>query len=133
MKRYLTPDEVIHKISSEKLTAEAVATGFKNLDLDLDGGFYRKELIVLGAFTGVGKSQIAGQLMLNAAKQGFKCAYFSLEITNEMIVARLVGASAGIKPTRIRFSDLSKGEHDKKIRAEAEIQALGELDRKSVV
>src|SRR5438046_1074797 len=101
-------------------------TGFPRIDEHLDGGFLRKELIVIGAHTGIGKSYIAGQLMLNIALQGFKSAYYSLEISNEMVVSRLLGCLSNLKPTRIRLGMLNEEEKKLKLKAEADLLALSE-------
>jgi len=121
----LTPKKVLSRIKKEKETTEVMPTGFAKLDSKLlDGGFYKGEIIVIGAFTGVGKSLLAGQILFNIAKAGFKTAYFSLEISNEMIVARMLARLADIKATRIRFGLLTKKEMKRKIKAEAELIAL---------
>lgn len=126
--------EILDLIEKQKQNHEAMATGFNKLDKPLsdgrcllDGGFFKKELIVLGAHTGIGKSLIAGQMFYRIAQQGFKSAYFSLEISNEMVLSRIVGAIANIKPTKIRFGWLGTEEIDKKISAESKILALGSL------
>lgn len=102
-------------------TKEFMATGFHNLDDFLDGGFMRKELVVIGGFTGSGKSFVAGQIFFNIAKQGFKSAYLSLEISNEMIVSRLIGQISNIKPTRIMCGMLTKEENEEKMKAKAKL------------
>lgn len=120
-------EEILRQIIEDRKGHEAMKTKFPHLDEFLDGGFFKKELIVIGAHTGVGKSQIAGQLFYNIATQGFKCAYFSLEISNQMIVSRLVGANANIKPTRIRYGMLTPTEHQNKLEAQADLVSLGDL------
>ncbi len=117
--------EVLEKIEQDKKNVEFLSTGFYNLDKWLDGGFLRKELIVIGANSGWGKSYLASQLMYNIAKFGFKCAYFSLEISNEMIVSRMLGALSNIKPTRISYGLLTEEEQEKKIKAKAELEMIG--------
>jgi len=94
---------------------EFMPTGFNNLDNFLDGGFMRKEMVVLGGFTGSGKSFLAGQIFYNVAKQGYKSAYLSLEISNEMVVSRLVGQIANLKPTKVMVGMLSPEEHQSKM------------------
>jgi replicative DNA helicase len=113
---------VLQKIRDSKTEMEFMKTGFPKVDAWLDGGFFRKELIIIGGHTGIGKSYIAGQLMFNIAKQAFKSAYFSLEISNEMIVSRMLGAVANLKPTRVRMGLLTPDEYRGKIRAEAELE-----------
>lgn len=96
-----TIDQYLESIESEGKQMEMLPTGFPSLDRDLYGGFMRKELIIIGGFTGYGKSYVAGQLLWNIATQGHKSAYFSLEISGEMIVSRLVGSLCNIHPTVI--------------------------------
>ncbi len=98
--------EIINKIHANKENLEFLPTGFAYLDKELDGGFMRKELIVLGGSTGIGKSYLAGQMFSNIAKAGFKSAYFSLEISNEMVVSRLIGQQANIKSTHVLTGNL---------------------------
>lgn len=117
---------ILERIVGEKDSHEVLPTGFAKLDLLLDGGFYAKELVVIGAHTGVGKSQIAGQIFLTIASQGFKSAYFSLEISNEMIASRLLGIKTNIKPTMLRFGQLTPTEVNQKSQAETELIALGD-------
>lgn len=122
-----TPKQVLEEIKEEKKSNEIMPTGFRKLDNKLlDGGFYRGEIIIIGAYTGVGKSQLAGQILLNIAEQGFKTAYFSLEISNQMILARMIGLKSNIKPSRIRFGLLNKNEQEAKIKAIARIKALND-------
>lgn len=110
------PSEVIVLIEQSRGEQEFLRTGFPKVDSALDGGFMRKELVVLGGRSGIGKSYLAAQLLYNIASQGFKTGYFSLEISNEMIVSRLLGAIANLKSTRVRtglltlleLEDLSK-------------------------
>lgn len=122
----MTLDEIIEKINKGSKDLEFIKTGFASIDNDLDGGFLRKELVVIGAFTGIGKSYLAGQILYEVARQGFKCAYISLEISNETVVSRLLGALANIKSTRIRAGLLTKGEYERKIEAQARLRAHGE-------
>lgn len=113
--------EIFKSITEQAATAEFLPTGFANLDSQLDGGLMRRELVVLGGPTGFGKSYVAGQIMANIARKGFKTAYFSLEISNRMIASRLVGAIANIKPTRLINGLLKLEEFEAKQTAEAEL------------
>jgi len=119
--------EIYEHILDDAKDAEFLPTGFPKLDAFLDGGLMKKELIVLGAPTGYGKSFIAGQILLNVAMKGFKTAYFSLEISNKMIASRFTGAETNIKPTRLSHGLLTKEELDNKQKAEAELLAYEEF------
>lgn len=87
---------------------EVMATNLTKLDDFLDGGFRRKELIILGGKTGSGKSYFASQMFAKIAKQGFKCAYFSLEISNEMIMSRILGMYSNLPAPQILFGMIHK-------------------------
>lgn len=102
-----TIEQIFQEIDSRAKTMEFFCTGFKRLDEALDGGFMRKELVVLGADSGIGKSYFAGELVWSMAQQGFKTAYFSLEISSEMVISRLLASLSGIKPAKIVRSNLT--------------------------
>lgn len=121
------PSEIIKHIKEAKKYLEFLPTGFKMLDEFLDGGFMRKELVVIGAYTGIGKSFFAGNIFFNIAKNGFKSAYFSLEISNAMVISRLVGSISNIKPTRLIAGFLTEGENTRRIEAEAEVEMSDEF------
>lgn len=91
---------------------EIMETQLPVLDSFLDGGLRRKELIILGGKTGSGKSYLACQLFAKIAKQGFKCAYFSLEISNEMIVSRILGMYSNLPAPQILFGMIHKDHVD---------------------
>jgi len=122
-----TLTQIINEIEHDSANLEFLPTGLNELDNALDGGFMRKELVVLGAFTGIGKSMIASQIFYNIATQGFKSAYFSLEISNKMIVSRLIGGLSNIKPARIIKNALDQDEMIKKQEAENKIIAYEKL------
>lgn len=113
--------EIIQKIEAGRNETEFLPTGFYDVDYYLDGGLMRKELVMLGGGTGIGKSYVAGQIMYNIAQKGFKTAYFSLEIANEMVVSRLIGSIANIKPTRINSGKLFPDEPEQIEMAQAKV------------
>lgn len=116
--------QIFKALETLKKEAEFMPTGFEALDKFLDGGFMRKELVVIGGFTGFGKSYLAGQIFYNIALNGFKSAYFSLEISNEMIASRLLGSLANIKPTRVMVGFLTVDEQDEIVKRKAELSLL---------
>lgn len=115
-------DEVLSEMKSEATKHEFLKTGFPILDDRLDGGFVKKELVIIGGNSGIGKSYLAGQIFMNIAEQGFNAGYFSLEISNETVISRLIGMKANVKPIRVQFGLLSPTEYDSRIRAEGAIQ-----------
>ena len=119
--------EIIKKIEENKKDLEFLPTGLTKIDTFLDGGFLKKELVVLGAATGKGKSFVSSHIFYNIAKAGFKSAYFSLEISNEMIVSRLIGAIANLSPTRVMTGFLYEDEFKAKNEAKAEVSVYEEF------
>lgn len=119
--------EIARKIESDKESMEIMSTGIMKMDIDLDGGFIKKELVVLGGKTGGGKSLIAGNIFYNMAKNKKKSAYFSLEISSEMVVSRLIGAKADVSPARLMIHELAKPELEATDKAEAEIATYEEF------
>lgn len=79
-----------------------VATGFTDLDR-LTGGLQRSDLIILAARPAVGKSSLALSMAHNAAlKYQHSIALFSLEMSKEQLVQRLLSMDAGIDQQRLR-------------------------------
>ena len=123
----MKPEEILRKIEEDKKGMEFLPTGFERLDNLLDGGFLLKELVVLGGFTGSGKSYFSAQILYNLATKGFKSLYFSLEISNETIASRIIGALADIKSTRVRSGHFSKREYENLEEARARFIAYNQL------
>jgi twinkle protein len=66
--------------------------------------FRPAELIVISGFNGHGKSQLAGQIMLEAMANGMKTCIASLEMPAPRVLARLVRQAAGLEqPARDYF------------------------------
>lgn len=119
--------EIDKAIEDNKKHMEVLPTGLNAVDATLDGGFLKKELVVLGGKTGGGKSLFGATIFYNVVKSGFKSAYFSLEISSEMLVSRLIGAEANLKPTRVMITQLEEDDLKKKNEAKADIAVYEEL------
>ncbi len=88
-----------------------VPTGYKLLDRIL-GGFQKSDLIILAARPGVGKTSLSLSIAQNAARRyGRRVAIFSLEMSNEQLVQRLLAAETGIDSQRLRLGDI-RGEDE---------------------
>ncbi len=118
--------DIINQIEKNKGSLEFLPTGLSKLDMALDGGFLKKELVILGGSTGIGKSYITGQIMFNIARLGFKTAYLSLEITNEMVLSRLIGQLSDIKSVKIMTGKMLDYEQKRKDVAIGKISAYNE-------
>lgn len=104
--------QILKQIDDNRNNHEFISTGFPILDQKLDGGFLRKELVVLGGSTGVGKSYMAIHMAMQAASAGFRTGYFSLEISNELVIARMIGMRAGVKAAHILYGMVEAGHID---------------------
>lgn len=118
--------QVFEKIQQEKGSHEFIPTGFKGMDEKLDGGFLKKELVVLGGPTGTGKSYLAIHFAMQAANAGFKTGYFSLEISNELVVARMIGMMSNIKAAHVLYGLHDEGDIEYK-KAQAHIFGYSDL------
>ncbi len=87
-----------------------VPCGFTKLDRLL-GGMQRSDLLILAARPGMGKTSLALTIAANAARRfRQRVAVFSLEMSNEQIVQRLVSAVTGIDSQRLRTGHLTAEE-----------------------
>ncbi len=91
---------------------QPIATGFESLDRVL-GGFHRSDMIVLAARPGFGKSTLALNIGLNAAKNGKTVGIFSLETGIDQVAHRMAAAHARINIQNIRNDHLTPSERDR--------------------
>ncbi len=87
-----------------------VPTGFTDLDGML-GGFQKSDLIILAGRPGMGKSSLAISVAQNAAKKhNSRVALFSLEMSNEQMVQRLLAMETAIDSHRLRMGQVHDDE-----------------------
>ena len=87
-----------------------IPSGFTKLDRLL-GGMQRADLLILAARPGIGKTSLALSIAANAARRfRQRVAIFSLEMSNEQVVQRLVSAETGIDSQRLRTGQLTPDE-----------------------
>ena len=79
-----------------------VMSGFPDLDEYL-GGLQRADLVILGARPSMGKSTLAVNMAVNAARTGQVCGLFSLEMTREQLAMRILASEAGVDSHRLRL------------------------------
>lgn len=63
-------------------------TGIERLDVSLYGGLFKKNLVILGASSGIGKTTLALQIADNIASTGQDALIFSLEMSKEELIAK---------------------------------------------
>jgi replicative DNA helicase len=89
--------------------ALGVPTGFVDLDRLL-GGLQRSDLILIAARPAVGKTSLGISIARHAADLGQHVAIFSLEMSSEQVVQRMVSAETGIDAQRLRLGELRERE-----------------------
>jgi len=98
--------ERIEKLHQSDKTLRGVPTGFKTLDRILSG-FQNSDLIILAARPSLGKTSFALNIALNAAKQNVPVGIFSLEMSSEQLVDRLIATEAKVDLWKLRTGNLS--------------------------
>ncbi len=93
--------EELEKLAENKKHVTGVPTGFKKLD-KLLAGLHPGDLIILAARPSVGKTALALNIAVNAAKEGAAVAVFSLEMGAEQLVQRVLCAEALINLQDVR-------------------------------
>jgi len=94
-----------------------VDTGYHDLNL-ATSGFNRSDLILIGARPSVGKTSIMLNFLMTAAiKNQVPCAFFSLEMSREQLVTRMMSLETSISQTALRRGELRGTDFDKLSRA----------------
>jgi replicative DNA helicase len=96
--------------SSEETRGETVGITSGYTDLDkLTGGLQRSDLIILAARPSVGKTAFALSMAYNVAvKAASTVAVFSLEMSREQLVQRLIAMHTGIDTQRLRTGNITR-------------------------
>jgi len=87
-----------------------VPTNFRDLD-NLLGGFQPSDLLIIAGRPGQGKTSFMLSIAKNAARINNKhIAIFSMEMSNEQLVQRLISQETGIDAQRLRLGKLQGDE-----------------------
>jgi len=87
-----------------------VPSGFTGID-DLLGGFHRSDLVIVAGRPSMGKTSLALNIARNAAVEHNACvAMFSLEMSRESLVERLVSGEARVNSRKIRMNNQTEVE-----------------------
>ncbi len=101
-----------------------VPTGFKDVDKVL-AGMHRGDLLILAARPAVGKTAFALNIAVNAAKSGTTVALFSLEMSAEQLIQRVLCSEARINSQDVRTGHIKDSDWASIHRA---MGTLAELD-----
>ena len=98
--------EQIDKLYHQKGQVTGVPSGFRDLDR-YTTGFQAGELIIIAARPSMGKTSLSLNIAMHAAKDAGKAvALFSLEMSNEQLVQRLLSAESRIDAQRLRSGNV---------------------------
>jgi len=99
--------ERFEHLSANQDEKRGVQSGFTALD-NLLAGFQRSDLIILAARPSMGKTTFALDVARNAALQfGASVGIFSLEMSDQQLVDRMLAAEAGVDSWKLRTGRLS--------------------------
>jgi replicative DNA helicase len=98
----------LEQLRKGELKFTGVPAGLVDLDR-ITGGWQPGNLIIIAGRTSMGKSTLALSLAVNATEYGQKVAYYSLEMSKEELILKIIS-----KKYKIELNDLKKGQIDEK-------------------
>jgi replicative DNA helicase len=103
----------LDELHKDKSKLRGVPTGFRNLD-NILAGLQPSDLVILAARPSMGKSTLAMNMAHHIAlKEKQSVLVFSLEMSKEQLVDRLLAAEAGIDSWNIRTGNLNDNDFEK--------------------
>ena len=111
----------IGKATTGKISG--LSTGIEDLDSWL-GGLHSSELVVIAGRPSMGKSTLAVNMLLNAAKSSTACALFSLEMPEDQVAMVALARETKVSVNRQRRGDINQEEKQALEDAAARFQTL---------
>ncbi len=98
--------ERIERLHQGDGSMRGVPTGFTGLD-NILSGFQKSDLVIIGARPSVGKTSLVLNMAAHAAiKCGLPVGIFSIEMSREQVVDRIIAAEAGVALWKLRTGKL---------------------------
>lgn len=111
----------LDELHKDKSKLRGVPTGYRDLD-KMTAGLQRSDLIILAARPAMGKSTLAMNLAYSIATKAKQAVLvFSLEMSKEQLVDRMLSEASGVDSWNIRTGNLSDEDFEKLS------QAMGEM------
>jgi replicative DNA helicase len=117
------PDAVktIEELYDKKDAVTGVPTGFTRLD-EMTAGFQPSDLIIIAARPSMGKTALALSIAQHAGiEDGKAIAIFSLEMSKEQLVMRMLCSTAKVDSKKVRTGDLGERDFPKIVEAASKI------------
>lgn len=99
----------LDELSKDKSKFRGTKTGFRGID-HLLNGVHNSDLMILAARPAVGKTSFAMNMVENIALAGYSCAVFSLEMSKEQLVQRMLCSVAGVSMEHALKGQMNKEE-----------------------
>ncbi len=99
----------LETLSEKDDSMTGITSGYTEID-KVTSGWQRSDLIILAARPGMGKTALTLNMARNAAVAGMPVAIFSLEMSNEQLVSRIISSEIELEGKKIRNGDLSESE-----------------------
>lgn len=113
--------EMIQNLYEHDGEVTGVETGFEDLDR-LTTGFHKSDLVILAARPAMGKTAFALNAIWQAAGvEGLPVAIFSLEMSKEQLVQRLISQYTRIPTQALRSGDVKAEDWPKLVRGVSEV------------
>lgn len=104
--------QTFHRLANTKMSHNGVTgipTGFSKFD-SMTSGFQKGDLIILAARPSMGKTALMLNMAVTAAKEGCKIGIFSLEMSAEQLLLRMLSSESHIAHQKIRNATISSDE-----------------------
>jgi replicative DNA helicase len=113
--------EMIQRLYEQEGEVTGVETGFEDLDR-LTTGFHKSDLIILAARPAMGKTALSLNAIWHAAgERKMPVAIFSLEMSKEQLVQRLISQTTRIPAQSLRSGNVKAEDWPKLVRGVAEV------------
>lgn len=104
--------KLLRERSLEKDKYKRISSGFAQLD-EISGGFWEGELTIIGGRPGIGKTSLILAMIQSHLHNNIPVAIYSLELTKEAIIDRLVSIKKRIPVAQLRIGKLTDLEFNK--------------------
>jgi replicative DNA helicase len=103
----------LDELHKNKGRLRGVRTGWKDLD-NMTAGLQRSDLIILAARPAMGKTTLVGNLIQNVATHEKQAVlFFSLEMSKDQLVDRMLASESGVDAWNIRTGNLTDDDFEK--------------------
>lgn len=118
-----------HALKSGK-SITGITSGFLDIDSTLSG-FNKTDLIILAGRPSMGKTALATNMAFNAAREytkkadgGGKVAFFSLEMSSQQLMIRILAQESGVSSSRAKMGKMKEEDFSKIIEASQRISSF---------